>query len=203
MARIAILDDYRELGALVAGPLMQEGYDTMVETSPIDFETVIRFSPDVIAVHLYRKENAFDRPIRSVEEDVLGFKPLEEMQNYPAISIIPTMLVGIGLLERDVPTTVNYDMFLTFPMDLQIYLPKIQELAGLHKTKRHISNYICPSCDSRMTYLREPVTDLFCPRCHTSVSIIEGNGCLANTGDGEQISCSLEQLTPPAKHSKD
>lgn len=198
MARIAILDDYRELGALVAGPLMQEGYEIMIETSPIDFEKVLNFAPQVIAVHLYRKEEAFDRPIRSVEEDVLGFKPLEDMERYPAISLIPIILVGVGLLEKDVPTSVNYDIFLTFPRDLQIYLPKVDELTTLHKTKRHISHYLCPTCHSRMTYLREPIHDLFCPRCHTSVSIIEADGCLANTGDGNRIPCSLEQINPEA-----
>lgn len=197
MSRIAILDDYEELGNLVASPLIKEGYQTMVETTPIDFEKLINFGPDVIDVHLYRREEAFDRPIRSVEEDVLGFRPLEEMQNYPAIGVIPIMLVGIGLRERDVPTTVNYDVFLTFPKDLKIYLPMIQELTTLEKTKRHISRYICPRCRSRMTYIREPIQDLFCPRCHTSVSLIEGDGCIANTENGESIPCSLETLTPP------
>lgn len=203
MGRIAILDDYKDLAALIASPLMQEGYEIIIETSPIDFEKVMTFAPQVIAIHLYRKEEAFDRPIRSVEEDVLGFKPLEEMENYPAISVIPTILVGVGLLEKDVPTSVNYDIFLTFPRDLSIYLPKIKELMTLQKTKRHISNYICPSCHSRMTYLREPINDLFCPRCHTSVSIFEGDKCLANTGDGQRIPCSIAKLTPPKQQPKE
>lgn len=197
MAKVMIIDDLQETIDLLAPPLIGQGHEVLTDVSPIDFERVMAFGPNVITLDLYRRQEAFDRPIQSVEADVIGFAPLVEMENYPAISVIPIILLGNCLQEKDVPTSVNYDLFLSFPRDVKLYFPKVIELAETVKGRRKISGYVCPTCGSRMTYSRARETDLFCPRCHTAVAIIDEESCLARNSEGEAIACSMQMLTPP------
>ncbi|HBN09012.1 MAG TPA: hypothetical protein DD435_10320 [Cyanobacteria bacterium UBA8530] len=198
MAKIAVLDDFQALGRLLIGPLVFVGHDVRIWLSPIDFEEVLSWGPRLIKIVLYRKAAAFDRPIRNFEEDVLGFRPLLELEQYPAAQVVPIMLIGIGILERDIPTDVNYDLFLSFPADIDLYLSKTTELIEKVKTRRKISDYICPNCGSRLTFSKQPVKDLFCPRCHASVTIIENEGCIYQLPDASQPTpCTMEQLRPP------
>ena len=197
MARVALIDDYLEYAEMAAAPLRVAGHETMAAIVPIDFERILKFEPNVISVGLYRKEIAFNRPIEHWEEDVLGYEPLKEMERYPAIGLIPIILIGSALEEQDVPTTVNYDLFLSFPRDLHLYLPKVEELASTVKTNRKISGYVCPWCGSRLVYHRAPARDLFCPRCHTAVAIVDRDRCLMMVnGAGPQVPSNVALLQP-------
>lgn len=195
---VAVLDDYEVYAELLAGPLLRAGNGVMIELAPIDFERLLHFAPNVISVGLYRRKDAYDRPIESVEKDVVGFQPLIDMENYPAINVVPLVLIGTGLVEKDVPTALNYDLFLTFPDDLGLYLPKVEELATKVKTRRKLSGYLCPVCSSRLVYFQRK-EDLFCPRCGTSVAIVDEQNCLyAPHGEpGLTCNCTLSELTPP------
>ena len=207
MAKVMILDDLQETIDLLAPPLREQGHEVLTDVSPIDFERVMRFRPDVITLDLYRKIEAFDRPIRNVEEDVIGFTPLVEMEHYPAIGIIPIILLGNCLQEKDVPTSVNYDLFLSFPRDVKLYFPKVIEIATMVKTRRRISDYVCPCCGSRLTFTSSRLDDLFCPRCHTAVAIIYPDACIARAPDGSKVPCDMASLRPPqalpGKHSEE
>lgn len=197
MAKVAIFDDLQEMIAILAPPLVGQGHEVFTDVSPIDFERVLEFGPEVITLDLYRDPQAFDRPISNIETDVQGFKPLVEMEKYPAINVIPIILIGNCLQEKDVPTSVNYDIFLSFPQDIKLYFPKVVELATMVKTRRRISEFVCPKCGSRLTFTKTPAVDLFCPRCHSSVAIIPGNGCIARDADGKSIPCTMDLLKRP------
>jgi uncharacterized protein YlaI len=197
MAKVVILDDLQETVALLAPPLTGQGHEVLTDVAPIDFERIMRFKPDVITLNLYRHQDAFDRPIRNVEQDVIGFIPLVEMEKYPAISVIPIILVGSCLQEKDVPTSVNYDLFISFPSEVKIYFPKVVEIAATVKTRRRISEYVCPQCGSRLTYTQKRADDLFCPRCHAAVAIVDDQTCIARSGDGNFIPCDMATLQPP------
>jgi hypothetical protein len=197
MAKVVILDDLQETVALLAPPLIGQGHEVLTDVAPIDFERIMRFKPDLITLNLYRSPDAFDRPIRNIEEDVVGFIPLMEMEKYPAISVIPIILLGNCLQEKDVPTTINYDLFLSFPSDVKIYFPKVVEIASTVKSRRKISRYVCPQCGSRLTYTQKRSDDLFCPRCHTAVAIVDTQTCIARTREGNEIPCDLATLRPP------
>lgn len=198
MSKVMILDDLQETVQLLAPPLIGQGHEVLTDISPIDFERLMTFRPDVITVNLYRRLEAFDRPITNMEADVIGFEPLVEMERYPAVSLIPIILLGNCLQEKDVPTTVNYDLFLSIPRDIALYIPKVIEIATTVKSRRRISRYTCPKCRSRLTHTDKWKGDLFCPRCHTAVAIIDEDRCIAQDSDGEQIACTMEILTPPA-----
>lgn len=197
MARVVILDDLQEAIAILAPPLAAQGHDLLSDVSPIDFERIMRFRPDVILLNLYRRIEAFDRPIGEIRADIEGFDLLLEMEQYPAIGVIPIILLGNCLQEKDVPTSVNYDLFLSLPRDLKLYLPKVIEIATTVKTRRHISNHVCPRCGSRLTYTGGRQDDLFCPRCHTAVALISPTECLARTSEGNTFRCDMAALTPP------
>lgn len=197
MAKIAILDDYEALAKLTSGPLAVAGYDVRIWTSPVDFDEVMDFGPNLIDINLYRNEDAFDRPIRNLEEDILGFKPLVELEKYPAAQITPILLVGIGICERDVPTSLRYDLFLTFPKDIDLFLPGVLDLTARKKGRRRVSGKVCPKCNSRLTFTTDN-TSLFCPRCHTAVVLINEEDCLYQSpGDDKSTPCKTDQLTPP------
>ncbi|MNY18142.1 hypothetical protein D3C86_1515000 [compost metagenome] len=155
------------------------------------------FKPDIITLDLYRRLEAFDRPILNIEADVVGFIPLVEMEKYPAVGIIPIILIGNCLQEKDIPTSINYDLFLSFPRDTKLYFSKVVEIASTVKTRRKISRYVCPNCGSRLTFTRNREEDLFCPRCHTAVAVIDHESCIASASDGTQLPCTLDLLKPP------
>lgn len=196
MARLVILDDLQETIDILAPPLIAQGHEVMADFYPIDFERLMVFKPDLITLDLYRAQDAFDRPIRDLETDVIGFRPLMEMEKYPAVSIIPIILIGNCLQEKDIPTSVNYDLFLSFPHDIQQYFPKVLEIASTVKTRRKISGYVCPQCKSRLTFTLHRESDLFCPRCHTAVAIIDEERCIARSSQGASIPCTMETLRP-------
>ncbi len=197
MARVVIVDDLQETIDILAPPLVSQGHEVLTDISPIDFERVMAFKPDVLTLDLYRRLEAFDRPIQNIEADVIGFKPLVEMEQYPAISVIPIILIGNCLQEKDIPTSVNYDLFLSLPGDVKLYFPKVVEIATTVKTRRQISDYVCPHCGSRLTFTGKRRTDFFCPRCHTAVALIDDESCIAHTSDGRKLPCTLDMLRPP------
>ncbi len=197
MAKVMILDDLQETIDLLAPPLHAQGHEVLTDVSPIDFERIMRFKPDVITLNLYRKFEAFDRPIRTIEEDVDGYAPLIEMEGYPAIGVIPIILLGNCLQEKDIPTSINYDLFLSFPRDVSLYFPKVIEIATTVKSRRRISEFVCPHCGSRLTFTPHRQDDLFCPRCHTAVAIVDHETCIARSSEGNSLPCDMSALRPP------
>lgn len=201
LARVCVIDDYQEYAEMVAAPLRQAGHEVMTQVVEaergIDFEQIIRFCPQVITVGLYRNQAAFNRPVQDISKDVLGYVPLTQMEQYPAINAMPILFIGNALEEHDVPTKVRYDAFLVFPRDIKLLIRTVEELAHL-KVRRQISRYICPTCGSRLTFPSFATEqDLFCPRCHTVVAIIDNESCIAKDDEGKDVQCSLARLQPP------
>ena len=204
MKKIAVLNDAIEVADMLAAPLRGQGYEVMTALSSVDFEAVLNFGPGLIVLGVHRRAAAFDRPIRSLDADVFGVKPLMDMEHYPAISVIPILLVSTGIKERDLPTSVNYDAFLNLPEDAALYFPKVAELLETVKTRRMISAYVCPNCGSRMTYTTEPARDLFCPRCHTAVAVIDEERCLiTEPGTDRTHAGTMDMLRPHAGDTSD
>jgi Zn finger protein HypA/HybF involved in hydrogenase expression len=196
MQRVAVLDDVLAVADILAAPLRVAGYDVLTDLTSIDFERVLNFKPELIILGLHRRIAAFDRPIQRVEEDLFGIKPLQDMEHYPAISVMPILLVSTGLKEADIPTSVNYDSFLIIPEEAELYLPKVKELIETVKTRRKISQYVCPNCGSRLVYTKSE-KDLFCPRCHTTVSVVDDKHCLVTSpGLFESKPCEMAAIRP-------
>lgn len=197
MAKVAIIKPYFEYAKMIGALVEEGGHETLLEVPPVDWERVMNFGPEALVTGVFRKRIAFNRPIENFKDEVLGSDIVETIQSYPAIWSTPTLLLGNAVEERDVPLTLRYDLFLIFPDDMFVFLRSLDELTKMVKSKRKVSGYICPNCGSRLTYLKEPVKDLFCPRCHTAVAIIDHESCLAQDADGKQIACDLSQIAPP------
>jgi len=182
---------------MLAGPLVEAGHETFVETIPVDFERIVRFGPQVIVLGIRRQDRARGRAIEDPERDILGYRAMLEVENYPAFSTIPILILGSGLDEHEIPTRIRYDLFLSLPRDSDLYVPRVEELSRRVKTRRRISGYICPNCGSRLTYSLTPAKDFFCPRCHTVVALIEGEGALVRYPNEKQELLPVERLLPP------
>lgn len=197
MSRFAILNDYHEYAEMIAAPMRAAGHDVLLATSPIDWERVVQFGPEAVSVGLYRKREAFNRPVLDWESDVLGVATLHDIAAYPAIQVLPICLVGSALERSDVPTSVRHDLFLSLPEDIQGYLPKMEALTRKPKTRRKLSGYVCSRCGGRMVAHKQPAMELFCPRCHTAVSVIDDvDGLMLVNGFGPAIPCKLADLQP-------
>ncbi len=199
MARVVIVDAFQTMAQMLASGLRADGHVVLTEVIPIDFERILHFAPQVIVVSLYRMNKAFDRPVVSAERDVLGYIPLISMDQYPALqACVPIILLGTGLHERDIPAGVDYDLFLSLPKDIELFRPRVEELAEGAKGRRKISPYACPHCGSRLTYTSSP-DDLFCPRCHTAVAIVDDENCIYSRPQTVErsIPCKVSQLKPP------
>lgn len=170
--RVVVIDDYEEYADMVAAPLRHAGHTVLTTTSPVDFDRVLAFQSEVIAVGIFRQEIAFDRPIRDFEQDVLGAKPIRELESYPAITAVPIAIAATGLHEQDVPTTLRYDLFLTLPRDIKEYVPRLEALARQPR-RRQLSDYVCPNdaCRSRLFHVGSGGQDLYCPRCGAGVAM--------------------------------
>lgn len=199
MARVAIIDSFQTIAQMLASVLGEAGHEVLTELIPVDFERLLHFAPQVIVVSLYRMNKAFDRPIECAELDILGYVPLVSKDRYPALSYVPTALLGTGLHERDIPEGADYDVFLSLPKDIDIVKVKVDELARKAMGRRKISRYVCPHCGSRLTYLTRP-DDLFCPRCHAVVAIIDDENCIYSPPNvvDRSIPCQVAQLLPSA-----
>jgi hypothetical protein len=189
MAKVALIDDHLELLDAYATPLTAAGHTVLCERVPLDFEAVLSFQPQVLLVGLSRA---------AAEGPIIGYQALAEMEAYPAIQTLPIILVGHDLQERDVPTTVNYDLFLTWPHEAALLAGKVDELATKVKTRRRISAFVCPrqTCRSRLVYWTEPPMDLFCPKCGVSVAIIDDHCTWLDGQTGISTQCPVEALRP-------
>ncbi|MNS08288.1 hypothetical protein D3C72_397460 [compost metagenome] len=201
--RVVVIDDFKEYAEMAAAPLRYAGHTAMTTTSPVDFDSVLAFRPDVIAVGIFRQDMAFDRPIRDFEQDVLGVGPIRELEGYPAITAVPIAIAATGLHERDVPTTLRYDLFLSFPRDIKAYVPRLEALARQPR-RRQLSEYVCPNgaCRSRLFQVSTGGQDLYCPRCGAGVALTAG-GILYNLPDNPQqsIEAPLSAIDAPMAHS--
>lgn len=199
---MVVIDDVLETAEMAAAPLSQAGHEVLAAVVPIDWEAVMHFGPQVIVSPLYRRTEAQDRPIGDPVQDVIGYEGLLATKDYPAAAqVLPIVLLGIGVKERDLDTQVHYDLFLRLPDDVKLFAPKVLELATKVKSRRKISGYVCPNpgCGSRLVFLTEPARDLFCPRCHTSVAIADQRRIVyMPEGKGESIEGTLDLITPPA-----
>ncbi|GEM_PF-1544105 len=199
MTKIVVLDGFQEFAQMLSGLLMEDGNEVLTELIPVDFERVINFRPDLIVVALYRMNKAYDRPIERAEDDILGYIPLLSLKNYPSTTLIPLLLVGYGLHERDIPPECcHYDLFLSFPKDIRLFPRKVEELSKQVKSRRKISGYLCPHCESRLTYVARKPDDLFCPRCGTSVAFLDEENCIYSPPGfkGPGRACKVSQLLP-------
>lgn len=197
MAKVAAIKDFYEYALMIGCLCEHGGHTVLAQSPPVDFEAVARFGPDALVVGLFRKQAAFDRPIVDAAEDIFGLETAREVEEYPAMRMTPLLLLGNGIVEREVPNWFHYDLFLYFPDDMHLFLPKVEELALKVKTRRTLSGYICPNCGSRLTFSQKPAKDLFCPRCHTAVSIIDDRSCIyLLKGSGPSCPCTIDQITP-------
>lgn len=198
MARIVVVDDIEVFARMLAAPLKDAGHHVMVETMPIDFDRIVDFAPEAIVVGVGRQRNAIGKPIEEPERDILGYQALCLLEAYPALAIVPIALIGSCVLEQEIPTKLNYDLFLSLPHDGDLFIPKVKELALVVKTRRKLGAYVCPTCGSRMTYVHSP-DDLFCPRDGTAVAVIENEECRALGPNQKVIPCTMEKIRPPAR----
>lgn len=100
-------------------------------------------------------------------------------------------------MADEVPMALHYDVYLDFPDDMHLFLPKLEELSTKVKSRRKPSGYLCPIGRSRLTF-RSSDKDLFCPRDGTAVVIIEADRCLyLPPGQKESIPCSIDDITAP------
>lgn len=199
MARMVVMDDEQIYAQMLAAPLKEQGHEVMIAIHPVDFNRVIDFQPDVVSVGLSRRERAFNRPIVDFDRDVLGSKPLRDLEDYPAMQAVPLVLVGTGLFEEDVPTSLRYDLFLVIPRDLSLYVERMVE-ATKQKKRRRLGPYVCPneSCRSRLAEVGDTRhRDLYCPRCGMGVAI-DGDTChyAMPEAPNKPLRCSIEDLRP-------
>lgn len=197
--RVVVLNDYEEYAEMAAAPLRHAGHTVLVAVAPLDFDGILAFKPDVIAVGIFRREEAFDRPITDFERDVLGARPIRELEGYPAITAVPIAIAATGLHEQDVPTTLRYDLFLVLPRDIKQYVPRIEAL-GAQPKRRRLSRCVCPmgDCRSRLFRIGPDDRDLYCPRCGAGVAVT-GDGCVYTLPESptHAIRAPLSAIEPP------
>lgn len=200
MSRIALIDDFAAKLEILSAPLAARGYEMQTSVKPIDLEQIIQFNPDLIVVALCRRTEAFNRPIEDLHTDVMGIEPLVQLEQYPAIETIPIMLLGDALVETDIPTTLHYNLFLSFPKDFSLYFSKVDELAQGPRKRRRMASMLCPHCAGRLSMVEGAARDLFCLRCHTAVSLFDDDGCTYIVGgSGQAQSCRQADLVPPTR----
>lgn len=200
MARIAVLDDHPELVEMLARPLLGGGHVVLTEIAPLEFDEILHFGPEVIVAGLSRKPAAAATCGELTPDDIWGYRAIDEMARYPAIALVPMVVVGVGMFEREFPVRLNYDLFLSFPDDMALYAGKVAELSTKVKTRRRISGYVCPNpgCGSRLVYTREPVRDLSCPKCGVGVAVIDRLHVTWCDPHGESHEALLADLHAPA-----
>lgn len=205
MAKVVLIDHYKPYADMMANPLVQAGHAVVIVTPPLNFERIIQVQPDVVSVAIYRQKCAFDRPIRDLERDITGYDVLRQLENYPAINALPIILTAIGLLEEDIPTSLQYDVFLTLPDDLAIYSTRVEELQKKPKGRHRISGLVCPVCQSRLVSVRGESKELVCPRCDTVVVLEEGEKALymPPSSPGESFQVAIAELRPPRPDAAD
>lgn len=203
MLRVAVLDDHPDLVDSLGSPLIRARHRVHTQVAPVDFEEIMAFAPQVIVVGVSRKPESVGRIGVLEPDDIYGYKAISGMQAYPAIALVPILVVGVGLFEPEFPWRLNYDLFLTFPDEMKLYADKVAELAALRKTRRRISGYVCPApgCGSRLAYVKEPIRDLSCPKCGVGVALIDDTHGTWLDVHGGSHPCLLTDLRAPAGRS--
>jgi uncharacterized protein YlaI len=196
MAKVAILHNTEVLGQALAAPLGIAGFQTYVAHRPIDFEKLADFGPEVIVLAADRGLNTTHRMKIDLETDAMGYSAMAELEKYPALQVVPLLLVGSAVRQSELKTSIKYDAFLAFPEEASAYVDTVRALSAKIKSRRHISGYMCPHCRGRLTFTQRPVLDLFCPRCHTPVAIIDDDACIYSVhGSGPTRNCKMKDIT--------
>lgn len=196
MLNIVLLNDHPMVLKALEVPLTEAGHRVLADVSPIDWDAVVRFKPQVIVAGISRSKEAVGRPIADPAEDVIGYRALMDMRQYPAITAVPIVVVGMGIGERELPVPTHYDLFLYFPDDMESFVPRIEEVTRTIKRRRLISAYRCPNpgCDSRLTYTRERDRDLFCPKCGSAVAVLDDDHAIWRGPRGQQEAAHLADM---------
>lgn len=196
MAKFTVCNDSEVFARMLAGPLIEAGHEVQIEVVPIDFERIVRFRPEALIFGISRRPEALDRPIRDPERDILGYHALVDLLRYPAINVLPIVIVATGIPEDALPDQLLYDAFLGIPGHLGDYVSQLEAIAAQPPQRRSLSDYGCPQCRSRLIYHRRP-DDLFCPRCNTAVAVVQGEGALVLDQDFSRTRVEMEALEPP------
>lgn len=196
MLNIVLLNDHPMVLKALEGPLTEAGHRVLADVSPIDWDAVVHFEPQVIVAGISRSKEAAGRPIADPAEDVIGYRALMDLRQYPAITAVPIAIVGMGIDERELPVPTHYDLFLYFPDDMDSFVPRIEELPRTIKRRRLISGFRCPNpgCDSRLTYTRERDRDLFCPKCGSAVAMLDDDHAIWRGPSGQQEAAHLDDM---------
>ncbi|MNS41294.1 hypothetical protein D3C72_736440 [compost metagenome] len=202
MLNIVLLNDHPMVLKALEVPLTEAGHRVLADVSPIDWDAVVRFKPQVIVAGISRSREAAGRPIASPAEDVIGYRALMDLRQYPAITAVPIVIVGMGIVESELPVPTHYDLFLYFPDDMETFVPRLEEVTHTIKRRRLISGYRCPNpgCGSRLTYTREREHDLFCPKCGSAVAVLDDDHAIWRGPRGQQEAARMGELRvdPPA-----
>jgi CheY-like chemotaxis protein len=200
MAKIAVLNHHPIMARMFARPLEEAGHEVLTATPPFDVENLVDFGPRAIVVVLDRRVCAAARPVEDPERDLYGFEAIEALEAYPALQLIPILVIGNAVPEGEIATSTRYDVYLGLPDELDRYVETVACLIDKVKSRRRLSGYLCPICGGRMTYSRQPARDLFCPRCYTSVNLVEGEEALVvPRGTGRAVRCAVhlfERVSP-------
>lgn len=195
MAKVAVLNHHPIMARMFARPLDDAGHDTLTSAPPFDLERIIDYGPQAIVVVLDRRPCAGSRAIADPEADIFGYEALEALEAYPAIQLIPILVLGNALYAVEVPTSARYDLFLSLPDELDRYVRTIGVLTERLKTRRRLSGFLCPICNGRLTFSRQPARDLFCPRCYTAVNLVEGDeGLMLARGVGMALPVTVRRF---------
>jgi uncharacterized protein YbaR (Trm112 family) len=177
MSRIAAIKDYREFAVMIGGLLEDAGHEVLRDSPPVDWERLVDFDPDLVVIGFFRRRTAYNRAIEDFDRDILGGETLRAIESYPAIRVKPILAIGNGVEAREIPNEFRFDAFVYFPDEMGRFLPTVDELARKDR-RRSFSAYQCPVCHARLTYAKQNRKELFCPRCHTGVSILDEVHCM-------------------------
>lgn len=125
MTRIAIIDESRHNARLLAAPLITAGHQVMIVSPPASIEMAVAFRPQLVMLSLYRKPEAFRRPIWDFEADVAGAQTLGALDRQAALRDLPRVLIGHSLEQEDLPPDLAFHMYLACQVQPQMAMPVV------------------------------------------------------------------------------
>jgi CheY-like chemotaxis protein len=132
MARIVIIDEDRDNGTLLAATFAAAGHDVVVVSSPAGIVEVQAFAPIIVFMSLYRRPDAFGRPIGRFWEDVGGADSVRVVERLPGLRDVPRIVIGHGVDAADLPRQLDYMVYMACHVDPAIALPIVGGLCLAH-----------------------------------------------------------------------